>query len=228
MADHPKKKKSPPETGQLKAGDAKEISSVKSLGVTRATLLQALVIAAAVLWIYWPARHGDWLWDDEVNITDNAITQSATGLWSIWFEPGSQFDYYPIKMSAQWLQWHLWGMETLGYHLSNVFLHIMGALLVWRLLSKFGLRLAWLGGLIFAIHPVQVESVAWISEFKNTLSLPPFLLAMCAWIDYDDRRKAKDYFLALVLFLVAMLCKLSVVLFPLVISQFSDSWLQPS
>jgi hypothetical protein len=77
------------------------------------------------------------------------------------------------------------------------FLHIVGALLVWRLLSKFGLRLAWLGGLIFAIHPVQVESVAWIAELKNTLSLPPFLLAMCAWIDYEERGKKRDYFLAL-------------------------------
>jgi hypothetical protein len=145
------------------------------------------------------------------------MTQSPTGLWSIWFEPGSQLDYYPIKASVQWLQWHLWGMDTLGYHLTNVVLHILSALLVWRLLSKFGLRLAWLGGLIFAIHPVQVESVAWIAELKNTLSLPPFLLAMCAWIDYEERGKAKDYFLALGLFLVAMLCKLTVVLFPLVI-----------
>jgi hypothetical protein len=93
----------------------------------------------------------------------------------------------------------------------------LSALLVWRLLSKFGLRLAWLGGLIFAIHPVQVESVAWIVELKNTLSLPPFLLAMCAWIRLRGARKAKDYWLALGLFLVAMLCKLSVVLFPLVI-----------
>jgi tetratricopeptide (TPR) repeat protein len=79
------------------------------------------------------------------------------------------------------------------------------------------MHLAWLGGLIFAIHPAQVESVAWIAELKNTLSLPPFLLAMCAYLDYEERGKSKDYWLALGLFLVAMLCKLSVVLFPLVI-----------
>jgi tetratricopeptide (TPR) repeat protein len=179
--------------------------------------LQALVIAAAVLWIYWPELHGDWLWDDYVDITNNTVTQSPTGLWSIWFVPGSQFDYYPLKLSVQWLQWRLWGMDTLGYHLTNVLLHIVGALLVWRLLSKFGLRLAWLGGLIFAVHPVQVESVAWIAELKNTLSLPPFLLAMCAYIDYDERGKWGDYFLALGLFLVAMLCKATMVMFPAVI-----------
>ena len=185
-------------------------------GVIRA-MTPALAIIAAVLWIYWPVLHGGWLWDDDSAITDNPMMRSPTGLWSIWFEPGRQIDYYPIKSSVQWIQWHLWGMDTFGYHLTNVVLHMISSLLVWRLLSKLGLRLAWLGGLIFAVHPVQVESVAWISELKNTLSLPPFLLAMCAWIDYDDRRKAKDYFLAIVLFLVAMLCKLSVVLFPLVI-----------
>jgi tetratricopeptide (TPR) repeat protein len=108
-------------------------------------------------------------------------------------------------------------MDTLDYHLTNVLLHLVGALLVWRLLSKFGLRLAWLGGLIFAIHPVQVESVAWIAELKNTLSLPPFLLAMCAWIDFDEHGKSKDYWLALGLFLVAMLCKTTMVMFPVVI-----------
>jgi tetratricopeptide (TPR) repeat protein len=206
MAQPLKKKTSPLEAGRN-----------KSPVLPWRLILQALVIAAAVLLIYWPALHGGWLVDDDVAITNNTIVQSPTGLWSIWFEPGHQIDYYPVKASVQWMQWRLWGMDTLGYHLTNVLLHIVGALLVWRLLSKFHLRLAWLGGLIFAVHPVQVESVAWISELKNTLSLPPFLLAMCAYLDYEEHGKSKDYWLALGLFLVAMLCKLSVVLFPLVI-----------
>jgi tetratricopeptide (TPR) repeat protein len=217
MAKRPQKKKRPPKTGQVRAMAMGKIPSSNSSGIPWATLLQALVIAAAALWIYWPVLHGDWLWDDGADITDNPITRSPTGLWSIWFVPGSQIDYYPVKASVQWLQWHLWRIDTLGYHLTNVLLHIVGALLVWRLLSKFGLRLAWLGGLIFAIHPVQVESVAWIAELKNTLSLPPFLLAMCAWIDFDEHGKSKDYFLALGLFLVAMLCKTTMVMFPMVI-----------
>ena len=175
------------------------------------------MIAASVLWIYWPALHGDWLWDDSLYITDNPLLRNPDRLWKAWFEPGSFVEYYPIQETVQWLQWQLWGMDTLGYHLTNVFLHILSALLVWRLLSKFGLRLAWLGGLIFAIHPVQVESVAWIVELKNTLSLPPFLLAMCAWIDYEERGKARDYWLALGLFLIAMLCKITMATFPVVI-----------
>ena len=88
---------------------------------------------------------------------------------------------------------------------------------MWRLLGKLGVRLAWLGGLLFAIHPVLVESVAWIAELKNTLSLPPFLVAMCAWIDYDEHGKWTQYCLALGLFLVAMLCKPTMVMFPVVI-----------
>jgi hypothetical protein len=108
-------------------------------------------------------------------------------------------------------------MDTLGYHATNLILHLASALLVWRLLGKFGLRLAWLGGFLFVIHPAVVESVAWISEFKNTLSLPFFLLSMCAWIDYEERGRSRDYFLALGLFVVAMLCKISMALFPLVI-----------
>jgi hypothetical protein len=217
MAQCSKKKNSLLETGRIKEAEGKEVLPGKLSGVPWATILQALVIAAAALWIYRPSLHGGWLWDDDFDITDNTITQSPTGLWSIWFKPGSQVDYYPIKASVQWIQWHLWGMNTLGYHLTNVGLHILSALLVWRLLSKFHLRLAWLGGLVFAIHPVQVESVAWIAELKNTLSLPPFLLAMCAWIDYEEHQRDRDGELALGLFLVAMLCKTTMVMFPVAI-----------
>jgi hypothetical protein len=120
---------------------------IRSSFLGDARLAQALVIAAAVAWIYGPVRHGAWLWDDNVDITDNMITQGPTGLWSIWFQPGSQYDYYPLKASVQWMQWHLWQGDTLGYHLTNIVLHLAGSLLVWRLLGKLGLRLAWLGGL---------------------------------------------------------------------------------
>jgi Tfp pilus assembly protein PilF len=180
-------------------------------------VLQVVVIAAAVLTIFWPVLHGDWLWDDDADVSDNIVIKSSTGLWSIWFVPGSQLDYYPIKASVQWVQWHLWGMDTLGYHLTNILLHIVDSLLVWRLLSKLNLKFAWLGGLLFAIHPANVESVAWIAELKNTLSQIPFLLAMIAWIDFDKNGKRQDYLLSLAWFLVAMLCKTTMALFPVVI-----------
>jgi tetratricopeptide (TPR) repeat protein len=178
---------------------------------------QFLVLAAAVFLVFSPAFHGDWLWDDDTDITANPLTKSPTGLWAIWFQPGVLLDYYPVKASVQWLEWQLWNDDPLGYHLTNVVLHVVGACLVWKLLAKLGVKFAWLGGLIFAVHPVNVESVAWIAELKNTLSLPPFLLAMCAWIDYDGQRRKRDYFLSLGLFIVAMFCKPTMVTFPVII-----------
>src|SRR5271170_4808966 len=159
-------------------------------------LLRALLIVAAGFWVFAPALRGDWLMDDDLYVTQNVLLNDPARLWKIWFAPGSLIEYYPIEASAQAIQWRLWHMDTLGYHATNLLLHLASALLVWRLLGKFGLRLAWLGGLIFAVHPVQVESVAWIAELKNTLSLPPLLLAMCAYIDYEERGKKRDYFLA--------------------------------
>jgi Tfp pilus assembly protein PilF len=179
--------------------------------------LQAGVIAAAILAIYAPVLHGDWIGDDKTDITTNAIIQSPTGLSDIWFKPGSLEDYYPIKASVQWGQWHLWHMDTVGYHFTNIFLHLINALLVWRFLGKFRLKFAWLGGLLFAIHPVNVESVAWIAELKNTLSLPFFLLAMIAWIDYDKDGKQRNYLLSVAFFFITMLCKTSAMMFPFVI-----------
>jgi tetratricopeptide (TPR) repeat protein len=183
----------------------------------RTTFLKAAVITLAVGVIYFPVLHGDWLWDDDQLVTNNPVIQDPAGWSKIWLTPGSLIDYQPIKASVVWLQWQLWGRDTLGYHLTNILLHLISALLVWRLLGKFGLKRAWLGGLLFAIHPVMVESVAWISELKNTLSLPPFLLAMGAWIDYQEQGKRRDYFLALGLFIAAMLCKATMVMFPFVI-----------
>jgi len=180
-------------------------------------LIHAAIIVAAGLWIYWPALHGDWLWDDDMYISGNHLLLHPARLWKAWFQPGSFIEYYPIEETVQWIQWHLWHKDTFGYHLTNVILHLINALLVWRLLVKFRVRLAWIGGLIFVVHSFNVESVAWISELKNTLSLCPFLLAMCVWIDYEESKRRGDYLLALVLFLVAMLCKITMAPFPVVI-----------
>ncbi len=202
---------------EVEARDEGILSAEFVLPGWKLALLHAAIIIVAGVWIYWPALYGDWIWDDVMYFSQNPLLNDPARLWKAWFQPGSFIEYYPIEQTVQWAQWRLWGDDTIGYHLTNVCLHLLSAFLVWRVLSKFGLRLAWVGGLIFAIHPMMVESVAWISEFKNTLSLPPFLLAMCAWIDYEERRQPRDYFLALALFLVAMLCKISAAPFPAVI-----------
>jgi protein O-mannosyl-transferase len=180
-------------------------------------LLRAAMILGAGLWVFFPALHGDWLMDDGIYIIQNPLRHDPERLWKIWFEPGSFIEYYPLGETVQWLQWHLWQDTPFGYHLTNVILHLTSALLVWRLLARFGLQQAWLGGLLFAIHPVVVESVAWMAELKNTLSLPPFLLSMLFYLDYEEHGRKRDYRVALLLFLVAMLCKVSMMFFPGVI-----------
>ena len=155
--------------------------------------------------------------DDTLYVLQNPLVKDDAGLWKIWCEPGKFVEYYPIEESLLWFQWHWWGDQTFGYHLTSVLLHLVSAFLVWRLLARFNLRFAWLGGLLFAVHPAQVESVAWISELKNTLSLPFALLTMIFWIDYEETKKPRDYRLAIGFFLVSMLCKISFALFPLVI-----------
>jgi len=180
-------------------------------------LLQAALIVAAVFAIYLPALHGAWLWDDGLLVRNNALIHDPDGWWQIWFEPRKLVDYFPLTASAEWLQWHLFGDDTTGYHAVNLALHALSALLLWRLLARFGLRYAWLGGLLFAVHPVLVESVAWMAELKNTLSLPLFLLALTAWLDFGRDRRRADYLRSFALFLGAMLAKTTLVMFPFVI-----------
>jgi tetratricopeptide (TPR) repeat protein len=183
----------------------------------RSWLWKVLLIAGLVIGIYAPAFHGDFIWDDQWYVTINPLTSDPHGLWKFWFSPGTWVEYYPIQETVLWLQYHFWGENTLGYHLTNVFLHIINALLVWWLFAKMRLRFAWVGGLIFAVHPVQVESVAYISELKNVLSLPCGLLAMGAWIDYEESQSRHDYNKALGLYIVAMLCKISLAPFAAII-----------
>jgi len=179
--------------------------------------LQAAIIVVLGLWIFWPAMQGQWIGDDRLYIKNNPLLHDPAGLWKAWFQPGSFIEYYPVHESLLRLQWTWWQNETFGYHLTNVLLHILSAFLLWRLLHRLGLKRGWLGGLIFLVHPMTVDSVALVNEFKTSLSLPPFLMAMLAWIDYEESKDRRSYLLALGLFLVAMLCKITMMDFPLVI-----------
>lgn len=189
-------------------------------GGVETVILKFLLIVLAGLFVYAPAFHGDWLWDDDQEITANAVLPDPNGLIRIWKgETGA--DYFPLKASVQWIYYRAFGTDRTAWHLLNVVLHLVNALLVWKVLAKLRVPQAWLGGLIFSIHPILVESVAWVSELKNTLSLPFLLLAMMAWIDFDRRGLARDYVLALILFILSILCKTSVVMFPVVLLLYS-------
>jgi tetratricopeptide (TPR) repeat protein len=180
------------------------------------TWAKIIGLALVCLWIYQPCLHGTWLWDDGLEITQNAAIQSPQGWWTSWVHPQGM-DYFPLKGSFQWLEWHLWGADPLGYHLVNLALHILGALLVWRLFLSIGVQAAFYGCLLFAFHPLAVESVAWISELKNTLSLPPLLLSCITFVDFDRTGSRKAQAASLLWFLAALLCKTSVVMLPFVI-----------
>ena len=182
-------------------------------GAPWARVLQTLILALAGLWIYWPALHGSWLWDDAGLVADNENLRSLHGLWRIWFSAPT-LDYWPLTQTVFWAEWRLWGDHPLAFHAVGLALHLLGALLVWRVLRKLGLRWAWLAALVFAIHPLAVESVAWISETKNTLSLVFFLLSLGAYVDHERTGRRSGLVLSTACFLAAMLSKASVVMLP--------------
>jgi tetratricopeptide (TPR) repeat protein len=165
-----------------------------------------LLILALVTLVYFPALPGKMLWDDGGHVTRSDL-QSFSGLASIWFEIGATQQYYPVLHSAFWLEHVLWGDATVGYHLVNVLLHASAAFLFGLVLRRLALPGAWLAALLFALHPVCAESVAWISEQKNTLSAVFYLGAALVYLRFDEQRRPAVYLWATVLFLLAILTK---------------------
>ena len=195
-------------------------------------LLAAALLGAALL-AYLPAMRGGLILDDDLHITRPEM-QSLAGLARIWTEPGATQQYYPVLHSAFWLEHRLWGDSVLGYHLANVLLHALAALLVGAVARRLFFRPvpagaaavsshargtggAWLAAFLFALHPVAVESVAWIAEQKNTLSAVFALGAVLAYLRFDDRRRAAGYLAALALFAAALGSKTSTVTLPAVL-----------
>jgi tetratricopeptide (TPR) repeat protein len=163
-------------------------------------------LAAVTLLAYQPAWHGTLLWDDAQHLTAPHL-RAWSGLAKIWFEIGATQQYYPIVHSTFWLQHRLWGDATLGYHLVNILLHAISAGLVAMILRRLAVPGAVLAAFIFALHPVHVESVAWITELKNTMSAVFYLAAFYVYLRFDDTRARRDYVAALALFIVALLSK---------------------
>jgi Tfp pilus assembly protein PilF len=179
--------------------------------------MPVLLLLAAALWTYGPSLGGKWLmnWDDNFMVVDNGSLRHLSGLWSIWVaSPG--YDYWPLSSTFLWLEWHVFGPNPLGYHLCNLALHVTSGVLLGLLLSRLGLKWGWLGGLLFVVHPLAVESIAWVSEVKNALSLPLFLLAALNYLTFEEHGDKVAYRKAVLFFLLAMLGKTSVVMLPVV------------
>ncbi|HEY1763488.1 MAG TPA: tetratricopeptide repeat protein [Opitutaceae bacterium] len=181
---------------------------------TRNLVLGALV-AGTVLLCYGPSLKGGLLWDDDFHITKPEL-RSWAGLGRIWSDLHATKQYYPILHSAFWLEHRLWGDAMVGYHLASVLLHAASCCLLamvvrrlWSLGTGPGLPVGadWLAAFILAVHPVCVESVAWLSEQKNTLSLVFYLLAALAFLKFHASRAPAAYAGAFLAFLLALLSK---------------------
>ena len=182
---------------------------------TRGGVWGALVLVALVLAAYWPSLGGDFVWDDDDYVSENAMVQAEDGLGRIWFTTESP-QYYPLTFTTFWVEWRLWGAHTAGYHVVNVLLHSANALLFWLVLRRLGLRGAWLAALVFALHPLQVESVAWIAERKNTLSGMFYLSAFWAFWRFSGGGGLRWWAASVVLLAGALLSKTTTVMFPAV------------
>ena len=178
----------------------------KPLWPRTAELLPYAAIVTATLLAYLPALGAGFIWNDSDYVTAPAL-RSLGGLGRIWFELGATEQYYPLLHSAFWLEHRLWGDSAFCYHLLNVLLHAASCALLYRLLRLLSLPGALLAAMVFAVHPVCVESVAWVSEQKNTLSTALYLAAALAYLRFAEKRAWHRYAIASALFIMAILAK---------------------
>jgi tetratricopeptide (TPR) repeat protein len=193
-----------------------EIRVSRSWAAASGTVWAPLLLIALTVATFAPALNGQFLWDDDAHVTRPDL-RSAAGLARIWFEPGATQQYYPLLHTAFWVQHHLWGDAVFGYHVASVLLHATSAILLLLILRRLEVDGGWVAAAIFAVHPLQVESVAWISEQKNTLSLTFFLASLFLYLDFDRDRRTSRYLLAFVLFVLGLLTKTIVATLPGVI-----------
>jgi protein O-mannosyl-transferase len=189
--------------------------------VLKAGLILLLTLAA-----YLPVLQAGYIWDDDDYVTENPALADASGLRHIWLDPSATPQYYPLVFTTFWAEYHLWGLNPTGFHVVNVLLHALAAVLLWRMLLRLRLPGAWLAAALFAAHPVAVESVAWVTERKNVLSIVFYLAAALAYWRWQTpplatgRRQPaagsalRWYFIALALFVGALLSKTVACSFP--------------
>lgn len=157
----------------------------------RASWLWGTGLAALTLVAYSRVFGAETIWDDDAYLTENALLLAPGGFFKLWI-PGNTPQYYPAVFTMFWAEVRLFGLDPTGFHVVNVFLHAAGALLLWRLGKYLRVPGAWMVAAVFAVHPVHVESVAWITERKNVLSGVFYLLAALAYLRFDQRRFGSD------------------------------------
>jgi protein O-mannosyl-transferase len=200
---------------RMDAPDARWISHRQSL--------LALFLVAATVVAYLSVWHAGFIWDDDAHLTKNPCIVGPIGFKGIWTTAAAT--YYPLVLTSFWIQHAIWGLNPLPYHLVNVAMHAACAILLWQVLLRLQIKGAWLGAAIWALHPVQVESVAWITELKNTQSCLFYLLSILFFLRWQesnaslqDRHIAwRSYVVSLLCALAAILSKSSTVMLPVVL-----------
>ncbi len=174
---------------------------------------KALLLIGLTFVVYLPALHNGFIWDDDAWLMKNQSLYGWSGLHELWFNPLALQQYYPITGTVFWIEYQLWRFDPFGYHVVNVSLHALNTVLFALVLRKVRLPAPWFAATIFAVHPVMVESVAWITEIKNTLSTAFFLGSVLCYLRFEnleecDRpREWKWFGFSLILFLCALLSK---------------------
>ena len=176
------------------------------INVNLKTLFNACLVVLATLFSHWQSISGGFIWDDDAHVTRQFL-RSLNGLWQIWFKLGATQQYYPIVHSTFWIEQALWGDNAALYHLTNIVFHIIVVFMLVAVLKQLAIPGAWIAGFIFALHPVHVESVAWITEQKNTISAIFYLITALFYLKFDSNRQIKYYTYASILFIIALLSK---------------------
>ena len=183
------------------------MNEINSAAVNKGKLLAGtIVIIAACLLAYMPAMCADFVWDDDRYVTNNELLAAPDGLWRIWFTADSPSQYFPLTYTSFRLEYDLWKLNPTGYHITNIILHTANVLLVWVLLRRLAIPGSWFAAAIFALHPVHVESVAWISERKNVLMVFFAVLSILSWVDFAERshkfRPSRHFYILSLLFYI--------------------------
>ncbi len=191
----------------------------------------AAILVLAAVFAYLPSLSGEFVMDDDLFVTANNLIQNPDGLRKLWSTPEYE-EFYPLSYSTFWIEWRLWESNTAGYHTVNLTMHIIGAMLIWVILRKLSIPGAFLAAVIFAVHPVNVESVAWIAQRRNVAAMLFLLLSILYFLKLEDPSSLRQkglhnpdsshaagrsllwYWLSLAAFVLAMLSKGSAAVLP--------------
>lgn len=183
----------------------------------RSRLLLALIALVALTALaHAPALHNGFIWDDDDHFTENPAMTRPHGLLKIWSSLAVS-RYYPLTLTNFWMQRRLWDLNPLPYHAVNIVFHAASAVLIFFLLRRLNVRGAWVAAALWGVHPVNVESVAWVTELKNTQSGFFFFLSLLFFLRFERNEKRLWFVLALVSFAAALSSKPSTVILPFVL-----------